>query len=1084
MKKRYIGISLLTLLAITTGVIAFNVIKNHNNYQYLEASELPFVPENELPTSYPINSEFKVPKGKISYDGQLYSYNDYYLKYPNGKMYKKSNFTLDVVGQYECGFIYKDSSLQLTAHYYFQVFNNAYQLSSNQSYAYYTEKIPTKYEDAPGITVSLAESDIFTYNQVVDIKDASLDKPLIVYHPYAYTLRANPDNAGKNMAPNTVYEYNDPNKPRPGILDANCSVVRVTDAYDPSIYFETFIYFRTANMGNNRQQQYAVVGASNQSKVGIERASEKGTGNRVVSIDGVSYREYIGLTPSSFGITLNTTSSRIRETRYKEEIDEETGEVVKTPFLANIGTTLDYKTTADVSNGDDYGFSIYYDYKTMKVYIKHVNTFFVNDLDEPVLHGTNLFPGFKTGEVYISVYNLEYKEKNATFDIESIYGINDLSVTKVIDNTPPIIKLDNDNRNFNIAVNEPFNLFNAEVIDYNYDGDLVTSVYYEYGSNQEHQVNVINNTFTPTKPGQYTIVYEARDRFNNIGVEKVNLHAIATASNRSIDFSVEQLDEVEAGQKIILPTPSITVYNNSPIISCFAKYEDGSVTEINTNTWEFFVKKPGQYELNYEYSDGISTYTYKYTFEATTSNKFYLEDISLPRYFIKNAHYTLDEAKVVKVATKDLTYDNPDIYINEDNNGFNRQINYKDVITSANESIQLQYRYNNEVIYTSDIIPVKDVDFTGVLDKSAYFDCHNIISETRTSSISLSVTNSNHPTATFINPLSFSNFSLTIDLNSTVLNNSKLNMILSDFENPDNTFVISFTNNADGKTVKVSYSDIVDFNITNSTFTISYDFLRNYLSDSFDNGFAFDNPFPSDRFYLSFVLVNSEGNEKISLQNINGQVLNNDIGDVTTPIIPVPHIEGSHPLGSIIDLSFIYPDDTLSPYYEKNYYFTITYYTDDSFTNGQEVKSIDGITLDGYQDINKDYSFALDKPGVYEIYYSYKDQSENKSSNSGLRIIYCSDYEAPTITLNNGYDTSTVITANVGSNYTVMGYKVSDNYDSKVEVSIYVLTPSLVYKKLNGKSFKLNEKGDYRIYYVAKDSTGNIADTYYTVRAK
>ncbi len=210
--------------------------------------------------------------------------------------------------------------------------------------------------------------------------------------------------------------------------------------------------------------------------------------------------------------------------------------------------------------------------------------------------------------------------------------------------------------------------------------------------------------------------------------------------------------------------------------------------------------------------------------------------------------------------------------------------------------------------------------------------------------------------------------------------------------------------------------------------------------------------------------------------------INNVPGDAVSPVINVPNIEGTHYLGEQIDLEFLYPSDTLSPYFENNYFFTVTYYKNDDFEDGEIINSNDGTLLDGYQDINKLYSFNLDKPGVYEIYYSYKDQAGNSSGNSGLRIIYNVDSVAPEITLNNGYNTSTVVLAKLNSKHKIQGYIASDNYDKDVEVSTYVLSPNFIYTKMTGKTVTLDEVGDYRIYYVAKDSSGNIASTYYTVR--
>lgn len=1076
MKRRFLFASILGVTALLSGAAVSLFLSGAiGNVYQIKAEDASFIADKDLPETYKINSSFSAPRGKIAYQGSEYSYNDHYLKYPDGKLYKKDVYTLDVAGQYECSFIYKSGATEISASYLFKVFNDAYTLSNNASYAKYVDEIPTNYNPTPGISVSLAENDMFTFNQPVNISSASLSEPLIVYHPYAYSLRANPANKGKDMTPNKVYDYDDLNKPRPLPMDANCSVVRVTDAYDPSIYFETFIFYRTANTSNNRQQQYAVVGASNQSKVGIEPAAAQGTGARLVTIDGVSYREYIGQTLSGFGITLNTRSGSIFEKRVRAD---------GTTYNSAIGTTFDMSSTADISNADDYGYSIYYDYKTMKVYIKHVSTFWVNDLDEPILHNSNLFPGFTTGEVFISVYNTEYNDTMASFDIESIYGVDDLSVSTIVDDVAPVIKLDNDNNDFNIAVGEPFNLFSAQVIDYNYKGDLTTQVFYEYGSAQEHQVSVVNNSFIPAKPGKYTIVYTAVDAFGNVSKKEVGLYAITTRTSKSIDFEVQELSSVEAGQKIILPTPSVTVYNNDLSISCKAVHEDGSYVDIDTTTWEFFVKKVGEYEIIYDYSDGISSYTYSYKMNVTTSDNVYLEDVSLPKYIIKDASYTLDHAYAVKTNSKELEYVEPDVYVSEDGNGFNKKIDVKNFATSASSSVQFEYRSGTKTIFTSEEIPVKDVSFKSRLNKQLYFDNDNVNVETSSSFMTLSPEVIGRGKTTFINPLNFSNFSLTLDLNGSNLSSCKLNIVLSDYEDETNKYIIGLSKSSDGKTVAISFNNEITYNVNPTSYTISYDSMRETLSDSFDNSVSLSNPFPSDRFYLSMEFVEVNGPSSLALRNLNGQTMNSSLGDNVSPVIDAPHIEGTHSLGSTVDLSFIYPADTLSPYFEGNYYFMVTYYENDEFEDGEAVTSESNVVLDGTQDVNSDYSFVLSKPGVYEIYYSYKDQAGNSSGNSGLRIIYSNDDVAPNITLDDDFSTSTIVMASLNEEHGIKGYKVSDNYDKSINVSIYVLDPDFVYSKLNGNKVALKKKGDYRIYYYATDSTGNMATTYYTVRVK
>ena len=459
----------------------------------------------------------------------------------------------------------------------------------------------------------------------------------------------------------------------------------------------------------------------------------------------------------------------------------------------------------------------------------------------------------------------------------------------------------------------------------------------------------------------------------------------------------------------------------------------------------------------------------------------------MPKYIIKDAEYTLDESRIVKVSSKELAYDYPEIYVSEDGGDFNRKIDRKDFSTTSSNSVQLQYRYNGSEVYTSDIIPVKDVNFKNKLDKTLYFDNQNMNVAATPSSIVLE-NNGDNACSTFINPLNFSTFSASFDLAGSDLLNAKFELIFTDYEDENNIFKIAFYTKSEKNLIYILLNDEVELSAIKSSYTISYDALKGMIKDSFENQALFDNPFKSDRFYLSFRYVDVKGTARVALTSLSGQIMSQSNYDTKESNLHLPSIENRHSLGSIIDLSFFYPDDTLSPYLEKNYSLSVTYFENDN-SEGELVRAIDGTLLDGEQDIHKDYSFKLEKVGAYEVNYIYRDQTYvngryNPHTVYGLKVVYSADDVSPTISLDGGYNESTVVNSSLGATHVVKGYQVSDNLDKNVSVDIYLMTPNLNFSKLQGNSFNLNEKGDYRVYYYAKDSSGNVSSIYYTVRVK
>lgn len=1074
MRKRSLLIPLIAVFGLGSAATAITLTHSVVATQ-TKAEEGTFAPAGTLPGTYKINDRFYTPGGNIEYKGERLPIEDSYLVYPDGKTYKKDSYSLNIAGRYDCTFVAKKGGKTVYAHYIFSAYSGAYTINNAESSVVYEEQLPTTNEAVGGLTVTLAENDMFTFNQPIDLSDCDLNKPIIKYFPHAMSLRANPANAGLDMS--KTFEHDDPNKPTPNGIDCASSVVRFTDAYDPTNYIETYMFYRTANMANNRQQQYAVGGSSNQNKIGLEvnTSGRVGSGSRIAKIDGVDYTVYIG--NRNFGATMDTRSGYITEKRPNPS----TGKVEN----RCIGTTTDPNTTADISNADDYGYSVYFDSDTNKLYLQHVTRHFLNDLDEPALYTKDeQFKGFTTGEVYVSLYGLEYNDATAKFSIQSIYGISgeDLNAASAVDNRKPEIKLSSDKDDFNISVNERFDVFEAEVTDVNYVGDLDISVYYERGKAQETQVSLIDGGFTPTKPGEYTVVYSAKDTYGNVGVRTLTLHAINTPHDQIVDFTVARADDAEAGSTIVLPEHSVTSYNDSLDIECYAIYEDGTKTNVNLATREVFLSRVGEYTIVYQYGDGLFSYEYSYKLNSLPSNRFYLEKISLPKYLIKGAEYTLDKASVVQCDSKDLRFLDPEVYAIEDGNS--KLIDPKDYMVEASSTVKLVYKHGDQTVFESDEIKVVDPSFQTELIRSDYFVDYGIRAEANSSAIVLSASEGEEAHTDFANVLNFMDFSLDFDFAAGSINASSFDVVLTDFEDENNTLKISFFTEYGVR--KVNIGGLATFSCPDN-YSIAYNNLSGYIYDSSDSKAYLDNPFPSGRVYLSFYFREVTGTSAVGLKAIGDQRLSDSTYDDCRPNIIPQRIDGRHEFGETITVDFVYPDDVFSPYLEKNYELSVIYYAS-SEDEPTYVTSIDGTALDGSENVHASYSFKVDQLGSYEVIYSYTDQAYVQGSldyaftATDNRIIDVADDLPPTITLNGGYDGSTVVVAATGSEYKVQGYKVSDNI-SGVTVKIYAISPSLVRTLVTNNKVTLTEAGLWSICYFATDESGNSTSITYRVMA-
>ena len=227
-----------------------------------------------------------------------------------------------------------------------------------------------------------------------------------------------------------------------------------------------------------------------------------------------------------------------------------------------------------------------------EVYTKNGNSFitkrlWLTDLDEPGIQGDDVFKGFSTGEVYLSVWAEEYLGDKFHFEILDIYGtsFSNLSPQKnfITDEKAPALKLKKTLPNVLYAkVGE--NIVLPEVVAYDVHLKEVSStVFYLKGTNLQRLVSVKNNTFVPSVAGVYTVTYIATDTFGNSQTLEIQINAIA--------------DDVLAAAEFLLGTHDF---------SCFEKVGGNNKTSICTITeagWSHY--KPTHAELmGMPYEDG------------------------------------------------------------------------------------------------------------------------------------------------------------------------------------------------------------------------------------------------------------------------------------------------------------------------------------------------------------------------------------------------------------------------------------------------------------------------------------------------
>lgn len=585
--KKNILICILSAIFCLCMIFAFGQVSS--NSTDVHAQEL--ITSEEIADTYAYGVEFNAPDGKIVYNGKEINAESVYIKFPDGTMKSGKNHLLSVIGKYTIVYTAAHEGKTLTAEKTFKVNENAYVVSSSASSVEYVQDLKTtETENDSGLKVVLAEGESFQYNDIIDISNSTTEIPLIKIYPYSYSILAD------NVA-----------------VEAYYTIIRLTDYYNPDNYVEVSMGFYLANAALGRYHPYVVAGASGQTKSGVGPYSGTSTARRIVYIDNERYRVYYGTND------------------YGTEMDA-------TPNVPVNGV--------DINNFDNYGMSVYYEAETKRIYVREKYMHLITDLDDAAIYDRNLFTGFTTGEVLLSVYANDYQTNTATYEIEEINGVKGAALNnfELVDHIKPVITLSNDADNFYIAKGEEFTLFSANAKDKNLVGNVNAYVYYEYGSSYQTSVYVKDGKFTPNRNGEYTIVYIAKDSFGNETKKTVTCTCISAENNKLVHFNTSPVTEVRAGETTVLNDYTLTSVNTGAFVNTYAVFEGDSSEKlaIDAETRKFFPRNVGEYEIIFEYGDVIKTYTYSYKINVSTSDNVYMDEPLLPKYLIKDAKYSFE----------------------------------------------------------------------------------------------------------------------------------------------------------------------------------------------------------------------------------------------------------------------------------------------------------------------------------------------------------------------------------------------------------------------------------------------------------
>ena len=355
MRKHFLRICISScafFFALAIGCFTYFSNTNHS-YAY----DILIDEGQQVKDTYEYGSSFLVPSASFKVDGQEIPASDHYVIYPNGIIYTSDSIMLTVEGEYTIvystvidGKKIEDESVK------FKVYNNAWKFNYDTTTVEYNDGKTVSGKDkdgnevvglfhkpnSSGLHLSLADGDTWTYNRVIDLSDNTDIEPLLEFSPWNCSGKVT-----KTLEDGTVVTREvDP--------EATNIYVRLTDCYDPENYLNIRMHYY--KLSAERYQIYTTVASPGIDTIGL-RSSESGK----IIINNVSHN------------IVRNSSNR--------------GSYSGDGFRTARGAKLYYDNESKVIS--------FFDGQTL---------LYVTDLDDKNIYYNNMFKGFATGEVILSVY--------------------------------------------------------------------------------------------------------------------------------------------------------------------------------------------------------------------------------------------------------------------------------------------------------------------------------------------------------------------------------------------------------------------------------------------------------------------------------------------------------------------------------------------------------------------------------------------------------------------------------------------------------------------------------------------------------
>ncbi len=699
------------------------------------------------------------------------------------------------------------------------------------------------------------------------------------------------------------------------------------------------------------------------------------------------------------------------------------------------------------------------------------DTNLVCDFDDEAFFGANLWGGFTSGKVKMSIYGTGIASTGDVY-ILNVDG-KDFGKQTYTDNEKPVILPEYVGNEVPVAqVGEAYKVVDYVVADAY--SQVVSSSYKVTVDGEE--VEVVDGKFVPNKVGVYTIEYKAVDAFGNEAKYSIHVNVLDKITSPMLSVDGEVVKSVSYGQIVKLPAYTISG-GAGGLVGKLSVSLNGEEIPVVAN--QFLADEVGSYLVTYSVTDYLGRTESKNYFINCQYGLVPMIDeatISLPPAFIDGEDYVFDKYEAnFYLSDGNKNRIAPKIEITDASGKYTLDgLTYTPVIVGEDgtpvSTVTVTFLFEQEGAETLTITrEVPAISFTGDYGEQAnYFVKENAEALADAKGILFTATDKGNMKLTFaralnVRDLRFVFSSLNSDGTLVLKNYGSFKVTLRDIRNSAQTVSVTYVRNGSGMEITLNgrtsvsafnKSGEVEFNYNhkNNAIVDISDITLGYVTETV-NGLPF-NGFESGEVYLSLEVCDIIGDCALNFKSIDNQGFNEIPTDRVDPVLWVNgHISGSYDIGSQIVIPTAGAYDVLSPISDV----TVT------------VKGPDDSIILKQADATKEYTLTMGQYGMYFVRYEVRDASGRTKVVTMSAIVR--DVAAPTLEFTQAIPE----TAKVGTELSLNSYAVKDNKGAEnVTVTVSVFKPDGSYAIVTDSTLKLSVEGSYVVTFMAVDSDDNV----------